>query len=123
MGFIIVPVFFALASEYVATGKAGVYNVEVRINKNQPARGLNHVDIAVTDAASKPVTDVQVHIEYLMPSLPGRPPMMEYSATAKPDGHSYQAEIDLSMAGEWTVIVKVTRAGKTDTMQFTFVVK
>jgi hypothetical protein len=125
---VVVPVLIisslsAFAGEYEVKGKAGDYDIAVRIEKNPPARGYNNIDVAVMDANGKPVTNVQVRVEYLMPSLPGRPPMMEYSTTAKPSGHYYLARLDFSMAGEWTVILKVIRAGKTDTMEFSFVVR
>lgn len=123
MALVIMPSFLALASEYEVKGKAGDYNIAVRIDKNPPARGYNNMDVVITDAAAKPVADAQVHVEYLMPSLPGRAPMMEYSTTAKPSGHHYLARMDLSMAGEWSVVLRVTHAGKTDTMEFTFVVR
>ena len=113
----------ALASEYEVKGKAEDYNIDVRFDKNPPDRGYNNIDVVITDKTSKPVNDAQVDIEYLMPSFyPGKAPMMKYDTTAKLSDHHYLARIDLSMAGEWTVILKVTRAGKTETMQFTFVV-
>jgi hypothetical protein len=120
---LIMPSLSAFASEYEVKGKAGDYNIAVRIDKNPPTRGYNNIDVVVMDATAKPVTNVQVHVEYLMPSLPGRAPMMEYTTTAKPSGHHYLARLDLSMAGEWTVILKVVRAGKTDKMEFSFVVR
>jgi hypothetical protein len=114
---------FILAAQYEVKGKAGEYNVQVVLDKSPPARGRNNLEITVTDAASKPVTDAQVHVEYLMPSLPGRTPMMEYSTTGKPSGHNYLAQMDLSMAGKWTVVVKVTHGKETGAMEFTFVVE
>jgi hypothetical protein len=121
----IVLIFSSLvfASEYEVKGKAGNYAVRVMMDKNPPALGHNNLDIVITDAASKAVTDARVQVEYLMPSFPGRKPMMEYSTTAKPGGNHYLAQIDLSMAGEWTVVVKVTRGEMTAAMEFTFVAK
>ena len=75
------------------------------------------------DAAMKPVTDATVVVKYLMPSLPGRPPMMEYSTTATPAGKKYNAIVDLSMAGEWTFVIDITRAGKSEAMKFSFFVR
>jgi hypothetical protein len=123
MALLILPTFLARANDYEVKGRAGDYNIVVRMDKNPPARGYNNMDVAITDGSAKPVTDAKVHVEYLMPSLPGRPPMMEYSATVKPSGHHYSAQLDLSMSGKWTVVLKVTRAGKTDTMEFSFVAR
>jgi hypothetical protein len=120
---LIVPSSLAAAGEYEIKGKAGDFTVRVMMDKNPPARGYNNMDVVITDAAAKPVTDAQVRVEYLMPSLPGRAPMMEYSTTAKPSGHHYSARLDLSMAGQWTVVLKVIRAGKTAIMEFAFVVR
>lgn len=118
-----IPAFLAFAGEYVVKGKAGDYNLAVRIDRNPPARGYNNLDVVITDATGKPVTDAGVQIEYLMPSFPGRPPMMKYSTAAKQSDHTYAAQIDLSMDGVWNILIKVTREGKTDTMEITFVVR
>ena len=72
------------ASDYEVKRRVADYTIDVRIDKNPPARGENNIDIAVKDVSLRPVTDAQVVIEYLMPSFPGRPPMMDYSTTAKP---------------------------------------
>ena len=120
---VITPSFLALASDYERKGKAGDYGVEVRIDKNPPGRGNNNVTIYITDSAQQLVTDAQVRVNYLMPSLPGRPPMMDYNTKATLSGNHYLAKINLSMAGEWTIILGVSRAGKTETMKFSFFVK
>jgi hypothetical protein len=114
---------FVSAKGYETKGKAGSYTVEVEFDKNPPARGENRIEIDITDAAMKPVADATVVVKYLMPSLPGRPPMMEYKTTATPEGRKYKATVDLSMEGEWTLVVYVTRAGKSEAMKFSFVVR
>ena len=111
------------AKGYEATGKAGSYTVDVEFDKNPPARGENRIEIGITDAAMKLVADATVVVTYLMPSLPGRPPMMEYKTAATPEGRKYKATVDLSMEGEWTLVVNMTRAGKSETMKFSFVVR
>ena len=120
---VIVPSFLALANEYKIKGKAGNSNLEVRFDKNPPGRGNNSISISIEDKALQPVTDAQVQVRYLMPSFPGKEPMMESNTAAKLSGDHYLAQIDLSMAGRWTIIVSVNRAGKTETKQFSFVVK
>jgi len=118
---VIIPAFLAFASEYVVKGKAGDYNVTVQIDRNPPARGYNKLDVVITDATGKPVTDAGVQVEYLMPSFPGRPPMMKYSTTAKQSDHHYLARLNLTMDGVWTIVITLTHAGKTDAMKFTIV--
>ena len=115
--------FVVWAGGFELKGKAGEYNIEVRMERNPPAKGHNGIEVVVTDGASRPVTDAEVEIEYLMPSLRGRPPMMDYSVKAKPAGNKYHADLNLSMAGEWRVLVKIARAGKGETLGFTFVVE
>ena len=123
MLFVIILPFLVLANEYEIKGKAGNYIVEVRIDKNPPGRGNNNMSVSIEDEAFKPVTNAHVAVHYLMPSLPGRAPMMEYNTAAKLSGNHYLAQMDLSMAGEWIVILGVNRAGKTENMQFSFTVK
>jgi len=118
-----VPSLQALANEYAEKGKAGNFNVEVKMDRNPPGRGNNDMRIYIEDKGRQPVTDAHVEVQYLMPSFPGRAPMMEYNTIAKISGTHYRAQMDLNMAGEWTVILSVARAGKTETMQFSFVVK
>lgn len=115
--------FLAFGNEYKIEGKAGDYTVKVRIDKNPPGRGNNNMNIFIKDGTQRPITDARVEVQYLMYSFPGKPSMMKYNTVARLSGNHYLAQIDLSMAGEWTIIVGVTRAEKTETMQFSFVVK
>jgi hypothetical protein len=108
---------------YEVKGRAGQYHVEAVIDPNPPVRGSNELEIFVTDAASRPVSDADVQVEYLMPTLPGKKPMMDYTGVVEPHGKGYRAVLDLSMAGEWTVVIKITHMGKTGNMKFTFEVK
>jgi len=120
---VVMPSFLVLAGEYEIKGKTGNYIVKVAIDKNPPERGNNNMTIYITDSAQRPVTDARVKVNYLMPSLPGRPPMMDYNTEATLSGNHYLAKMNLSMAGEWTIILGVSRAGKTETMKFSFFVK
>lgn len=120
--FVMMSAFIVWAGGFELKGNAGSYYVDVKLDHNPPARGHNSIDIIVTDEASRPVTDAQVEIEYLMPSLGGRPPMMDYSTTAELTGNKYHGTLNLTMAGEWRVLVKIVRAGKGEIVGFTFVV-
>ena len=119
---VLIPSFLS-AGEYESKGKAGDYTVVVKIDKNPPGMGNNTMDIYITDKNQRPVTDAHVKVHYLMPSLPGKPPMMEYDTEATLRDNHYLARMNLSMAGKWSVIVSVIRAGKTGTMTFSFFVK
>jgi len=120
---VLTPSFMALASEYAIKEKTDNYNLEVKFDKSPPSRGNNNISIYIKDKALRPITDANVEVRYLMPSLPGRPPMMDYNTEATLSGNHYLAKMNLSMAGEWTIILGVTRAGKTETMRFSFVLK
>ena len=88
-----------------------------------PAEGTNKLQIGVTDSASRPVKDAKVDIEYFMPSLPGKPPMMDYHAPAKPSGEGYLTTLNLTMKGQWKATISVARPEGTERMTFDFVVK
>ncbi len=110
------------ASGYEASKKAGDLTVDVKMDRNPPVTGKNNVEVAVKDAAGKPVTDAKVLVEYSMPAMPGMP-AMSYKAEAKPSGEAYRTEISPSMAGPWNVAVRVARGAKTETARFTVDVK
>ncbi len=75
------------------------------------------------DSASRKVSDARVDIEYFMPSLPGKPPMMDYHTSAKPSGDGYGATLNLTMKGQWKATVSIARPNGTEKMTFDFVVK
>ena len=105
---------FVYAKEYEVNKKAGDYNVLVKIDRNPPVAGKNNMEIAITDAAGKAVTDAKVAVEYSMAPMPGMP-AANYKTDAGLAGQSYKAVIEPSMAGPWNMAVKVTRGGKTNT--------
>lgn len=109
----------AFAKAYEVNKKAGDYSVNVRMDKNPPSVGMNNMEIAVTDKGGKPVRDAKVVVEYGMPAMPGMAPM-NYKADAKPDGEKYNASLNISMPGPWSVSVRISVAGKTVSTKFTF---
>jgi hypothetical protein len=113
---------FVYAKEYEVNKKAGDYNVLVKIDRNPPVAGKNNMEIAITDAAGKAVTDAKVAVEYSMAPMPGMP-AANYKTDAGLAGQSYKAVIEPSMAGPWNMAVKVTRGGKTNTAKLTMDVK
>jgi hypothetical protein len=108
----------AYAKDYEVKKKAGDFDVQIRIDKNPPIAGENHMDIAIKDAAGKLVTDAMVVVNYSMPAMPGMP-AMNYKSDAQLKGETYKASMGLSMSGSWNVEMKITRAGKTSSLKFT----
>jgi hypothetical protein len=97
--------------------KAGEYNVSVKFDKNPPTTGANDIEIKITDATGKLVTDAMVKVDYSMPAMPGMP-AMNYKANALSSGNKYVAKLDFSMSGAWNCAIKITRGGKTSTVRF-----
>lgn len=91
--------------------KAGDYDVTIALDRS-PSVGRNDVTITVKDANGKDVADADVVVEYSMPAMPGMAPM-SYKTKAVQKGASYQARLNLSMAGPWTINAKITKDGKT----------
>jgi hypothetical protein len=106
------------AKDYEVSKKAGDYNVLIKIDKNPPVAGENNVEIGITDASAKAVTDAKVGINYSMPAMAGMP-AANYKADAELKGTVYKAKINYSMAGSWNNEVKITRGGKTVSARFT----
>ena len=119
---LLLAVGLAYAKDYEITKKAGDYNVQVKIDKNPPVTGFNKMEIAITDAAGKEVTDATVAVDYVMPPMPGMG-AMNYKANAGLKGNRYVATINFSMAGPWSVAVKITRGGKTQSVKLNVDVK
>ncbi|HVO67634.1 MAG TPA: FixH family protein [Syntrophales bacterium] len=107
----------AYAKDYMIMKKAGSYTVHVMMDKNPPVSGQNRMEISVQDATGANVTDAEVNVEYAMPAMPGMP-AMNYKTKAELSGSRYLANVNYSMAGAWSVTIKITRAGKTQPVKF-----
>jgi len=112
----------AYAKNYEMTKKAGEYTVRVAIDKNPPVTGKNNMVVGIKDGASKDVTDAKVAIDYGMPAMPGMP-AMNYKTNGMLHGTMYHAVVDFSMSGPWAITVKITRAGKAQTVKLNVDVK
>lgn len=108
----------AAAKDFEVKKKAGDYDVTVTIDKNPPVTGDNGVTVEIKDAAGHHVRDAKVIVDYSMPAMPGMPPM-NYKADAIARGDVYKAAMNLSMAGPWNIMVKISREGKSASMKFT----
>ena len=108
----------AYARDYEVKKKAGEFDVVVTIDKNPPVTGDNNVTVSVKDAGGKVVKDAKVIVDYSMPAMPGMP-AMNYKADAMAKGEEYKAVMNLSMAGSWNIVVKISAGGKSGSMKFT----
>ena len=108
----------AFAKSYEVTRKAGNYTVDIKMDKNPPVVGPNNIEIVVKDVTGKAVTDAKVVVDYGMPAMPGHP-AMGYKTDAQLKGGAYQAVLNISMKGPWTVTVRITHLGKTVSARFT----
>ena len=111
------------AEGFEMTGKTETYTAKVTFLEGQPVKGSNRVIIDIIDGSSRYVKDALVEIEYFMPSLPGKPPMMDYRTTANRVGASHEATLNLDMKGEWKMVLSVTRAKRTEKATVEFIVR
>jgi len=112
----------AYAKPFELQKKAGDLTFDVRMDKNPPVMGNNSIEIAVRDAAGKPVTDATVSVSYSMPPMHGMAPM-NYKANAELQGETYRSTLNFSMSGSWNVELRAARAGKTTPVKFNVDVK
>jgi len=110
------------AKDYEISKKAGDFAVQVNIDKNPPVTGNNNMTVGIKDAAGKDVTDATVAIDYGMPAMPGMP-AMNYKTDTTLKGKRYVATLNFSMSGPWSVAVKITRGGKTQSVKLNVDVK
>jgi hypothetical protein len=107
---------FVYAKDYTVVKKAGTYTVEIKLDKNPPITGPNKMEISIKDEKGVNVTDATIVVEYVMPAMPGMP-AMNYKAKAELNGSRYMANVNFSMSGAWGVNIKITRAGKTQSVK------
>ncbi len=107
----------AYAKDYEVMKKAGNYMVHMKLDKNPPVTGQNKMEITIQDATGTDVTDATVAVDFGMPAMPGMP-AMNYKAKAEVKGNRYLADVNFSMSGAWNINVKITRAGKTQSVKF-----
>ena len=83
--------------------------LDIALDTSGPMKlGASHLDVTVRDKGA-PVTDVAVSVELRMPPTAAMGEMRT-GAVLEPagDGH-YRGEVDMTMAGQWTAIVRVRR--------------
>lgn len=106
----------AFSKDLEVTKKVGGYEVEVRIDRNPPILGDNHIEIEIKDAGGKSITDARVLVNYYMPPMPRMAPM-NYRTNAKLNGEKYRATMNFIMSGPWIIAIKITHEGKTSTVK------
>jgi hypothetical protein len=114
--FLIAGVSFA--KDYEVSKKAGDYSVLIKIDKNPPVAGDNNLEVSITDASGKAVTDAKVALNYSMPAMAGMP-AMSYKVDAAVKDSVYKAKVNYSMAGSWNNELRITKGGKTVSTRFT----
>ncbi len=111
---LILMVDVAYARGYTVRKKVGNYEAEIRIDRNPPVIGDNHIEIEIRDSDGKYITDARVLVNYYMSPMP-RMAHMNYRTDAKLKGEKYKATMNFIMSGPWIIAIKITRQGKTVT--------
>jgi nitrogen fixation protein FixH len=89
-----------------ATAAAGPYRVQLA--GESPKVGISPVTVAITGKGGQPPTPDSVTFEPAMPQMGhATTPVV---AVAQGDGR-YRADVDLSMAGQWDITVRIDASG------------
>jgi hypothetical protein len=80
------------------------YTLEHEVSPQPPRVGPVTITLRLNDASGKPVDGARITIEGNM-SHAGMPPVL--AQAGKVDAGWYQANVELSMAGDWIVLVHV----------------
>ena len=118
---LVLALMFAVQAAYgkdlELSQEAGGYEFRVRIDRNPPILGDNHIEIEIRDGNGNRITDARVMVNYYMPPMPRMAPM-NYTARAKWKGESYKATLRIIMAGPWIIRVLATHEGKRAAAKF-----
>ena len=105
------------AKKLELTKKTGNLTVALTIERDPPTVAKNAAEIRVQDEVGSAVQDAKVLLNYYMPPMSRMPPM-NFKVEAKWKRESYNAVMDLIMAGPWIILVRITRGEKTLTAKF-----
>ncbi|WP_197739701.1 FixH family protein [Mycolicibacterium sp. P1-18] len=86
---------------------AGPYRVQ--LTGESPRAGISPVTVEITGAGGEPATPDSVTFEPAMPQMGHA--TTPVTAVALGDGR-YRADVDLSMAGQWDVTVRITASSQ-----------
>jgi hypothetical protein len=98
------------ARGYEMKKEAGEYELEIKIDKNPVILGKNTIEVGVKNGG-RTIMDAKVLVNYYMPPMPRMAPM-NYVIHAKPNGHKYQANMDIIMTGPWIIVIKIFHGEK-----------
>lgn len=99
------------ASQYEIVKGVDDLKIKVVMDNTPAMTGEKSLNIHLSDAEGNQVTKAKVKVDYSMSPMGNMPPMI-YKARAKFDGDGYQAKINLSMSGDWNIVIKIKRPGK-----------
>jgi hypothetical protein len=106
------------AKGYEEKAKVGGYDVVMKIDRNPPIAGDNHVSIEVADPSGRCVCDVDVIVEYSRAAMGGMPALYYKADTVMKSGR-YTGTMRLPTAGPWNIAVKIIKGEKTWLTNFT----
>jgi hypothetical protein len=104
------------AADWQESQNVNGYAVTLNLSGDPLKTGSHPASVTIKDGAGGVVSDAKVSINYNMHC------MQQNSGTVFKEG-KYQGTLNFSMAGEWTINVKITRSGKTTTASFNVKVK
>ncbi len=96
---------------FESSKKVDDLTIALSVAKYPLMKSDNVLNVKVTDASGKAVTDATVNVRYYMPPMPGMAPM-DFSTQAAAKGSGYVGTANVPMEGGWRVEVTVTRPGK-----------
>ena len=99
------------AKGYEVKKKVGEFEAAVKMDKNPPILGDNHIEIEIKDSRGKNITDAKVLVNYYMPPMPRMAPM-NYTTDSKLKGEKYRATMNFIMSGPWIIAIKIFLDGK-----------
>ncbi|WP_176560838.1 FixH family protein [Mycobacterium neglectum] len=94
-------------ADSVATATAGPYRVQ--LTGEPPEVGISPLTVEITDNGGQLPTPDSVTFEPAMPQMGHA--TTPVAAVAQGDGR-YRADVDLSMAGQWDITVRIAASGQ-----------
>ncbi len=96
-----------------ASAAAGL-DFAVQVTPNPPRTGDNVLEVRVTEAGRRGVTDVELQVRMSMPAMPAMnmPAMRSDTRLMHVSGGTYRGSASLSMAGRWDLTITARRQGR-----------
>jgi Cu(I)/Ag(I) efflux system membrane fusion protein len=101
----------ALAAADVRTVRAGDLTLTLSIAPDPPRMGENRLNVALADAAGKPIESATVALVWDMPAMGAMPEMRGNGAVRAQGGGRWTVEYPLSMSGDWFLTLSVDAPG------------